>query len=43
MENIEATIVNPLIGNKIPIPSYSTDGSAGIDLRACIDTAMTIE
>ncbi|MDM8567038.1 dUTP diphosphatase [Candidatus Halobeggiatoa sp. HSG11] len=43
MENIEATIVNPLIGNKIPVPSYSTDGAAGIDLRACIDTAVTIE
>ncbi len=43
MENIEATIVNPLIGNKIPKPSYSTDGSAGIDLRACIDSAITIE
>ncbi|MCK5877578.1 MAG: dUTP diphosphatase [Candidatus Marithrix sp.] len=42
MENIQATIVNPLIGNKFPLPSYSTDGSAGIDLRACIDTSLII-
>ncbi len=43
MEIIEATIVNPLIGNKIPMPSYSTDGAAGIDLRACIDIAIVIK
>ncbi len=41
--NIKATIINPLIGNEIPIPSYSTDGSAGIDLRACIDEPLTIK
>jgi len=43
MEIIEATIINPLLGNKIPVPSYSTDGAAGIDLRACIDSAITIK
>ena len=41
--NIKATIVNPLIGNEIPVPSYSTGGSAGIDLRACIDEPLTIK
>lgn len=43
MEIIEATIINPLLGNEIPVPSYSTDGAAGIDLRACIDSAITIK
>lgn len=40
---IETKIVNPLIGDKIPLPAYATDGSAGIDLRACIDSPVIIE
>jgi dUTP pyrophosphatase len=33
---IEARIVNPLLGSEIPTPTYATDGSAALDLRACI-------
>jgi dUTP pyrophosphatase len=43
MQSIEATIINPLIGQEIPLPSYSTDGSAGIDLRACLSAPLTIQ
>lgn len=43
MKPIEANIVNPLMGKEIPLPTYSTDGSAGIDLRACIATPLTIQ
>jgi dUTP pyrophosphatase len=43
MHTLEATIVNPLMGNEIPLPTYSTDGSAGIDLRACIANPLTIQ
>lgn len=39
---IEARIVNPLLGEYIPVPSYATDGSAALDLRACIDAPLTI-
>lgn len=39
---IEARIVNPLLGTEIPAPAYATDGSAALDLRACLDTAVTI-
>lgn len=42
MQTIEATIVNPLMGKEIPLPSYSTDGSAAIDLRACMIAPVTI-
>lgn len=35
--------VSPKIGSEIPFPSYATPGSAGMDLRACIDTPLTIE
>ncbi len=40
--NIETKIVNPLIGDTIPLPSYATDGSAAIDLRACIESEIRI-
>lgn len=43
LRNIEARIVNPLLGNKIPEPTYATDGSAALDLRACIENSMTIQ
>jgi dUTP pyrophosphatase len=39
---IEARIVNNALGNDIPAPAYATDGSAAMDLRACIATSMTI-
>lgn len=43
MKNIEVKILDPKIGNEIPLPAYATDGSAGVDLRACIDEAITLE
>ena len=40
---IQAKILSPLIGDKIPFPSYATDGSAAIDLRACIEDSLTLK
>ncbi len=40
---IEARIVNDLLGKSVPKPSYATDGSAAIDLRACIDAPVALE
>ena len=42
MKTITATIINLLIGKEIPLPTYSTTGSAGIDLRACITAPLTV-
>lgn len=39
---IEARIVNDMLGKDLPLPTYATDGSAAIDLRACIDSPITI-
>jgi dUTP pyrophosphatase len=39
---IEARIVNDLLGKDLPLPAYATDGSAAIDLRACIEAPVTI-
>ena len=41
--NIETKIVNPLMGEGIPLPSYATDGSAAIDLRACLKEQIGIQ
>lgn len=42
MINLQYKILNPLIGTEIPLPSYSTTGSAGMDLRACIKSDLTL-
>lgn len=39
---IETKIMNPLMGSKIPLPSYATDGAAAMDLRACLAEPLTV-
>lgn len=34
--------VSPLMGREIDFPSYATAGSAGLDLRACIERPLTL-
>lgn len=40
--NIQLKILDPLIGDKFPLPQYATDGSAGLDLYACIKEKVVI-
>ena len=42
MRSIELKILDPRVGDSIPLPHYATDGSAGMDMRACIDEAITV-
>lgn len=42
MESLQVKILNPRVGNGIPLPAYSTSGSAGMDLRACLDESMSL-
>jgi dUTP pyrophosphatase len=35
-------ILDARIGTQLPLPAYATDGSAGMDLRACIDAPVTL-
>lgn len=43
MKKIQLKILDPRVGRDFPLPEYATDGSAGLDLRACIDQEMTLE
>ncbi|MGI9227744.1 MAG: dUTP diphosphatase [Gammaproteobacteria bacterium] len=38
----EVKILDNRIGKEIPLPTYTTSGSAGMDLRACIDDEIQI-
>ena len=40
---IQVKLLDPRIGNEIALPEYATEGSAGLDLRACIETTLTIK
>ena len=42
MRSIDLKILDPRIGDSIPLPHYATDGSAGLDMRAVIDEALTV-
>ena len=43
MRSIELKILDPRIGESIPLPHYATEGSAGLDMRACIDEPLAVE
>lgn len=42
MRSIELKVLDPRVGDSIPLPRYATDGSAGLDMRACIDAPLTV-
>ena len=42
MRSIELKILDPRLGDSIELPHYATDGSAGLDMRACIDEPVTV-
>ena len=42
MRKIQLKILDERIGNQIPLPAHATEGSAGMDLRACIDESITL-
>ena len=43
LKPVQIKAIDPRLGVEIPLPDYATAGSAGMDLRACIDETMTIK
>ncbi len=42
-QTFQVRILDPRIGNTIAFPEYATSGSAGLDLRACLDEPLTLK
>ncbi|GEA62142.1 dUTP diphosphatase [Vibrio comitans] len=42
MKKIDLKILDSRIGKQFPLPQYATEGSAGLDLRACLDEALIV-
>jgi dUTP pyrophosphatase len=40
---LKVRILDPRIGSEFPLPVYATSGSAGMDLRACLDAPLDLE
>ena len=40
---LQVRILDPRIGRDYPLPQYATEGSAGVDLRACIDAPLELK
>ncbi len=39
---LKIRILDARLGREFPLPAYATAGSAGLDLRACIDAPLTL-
>lgn len=41
-KKLQVRILDDRIGHQIAFPEYATDGSAGLDLRACLEAPLTL-
>lgn len=42
MQKLQVKVLDARLGNEISMPEYATQGSAGLDLRACLDAPLTL-
>ena len=42
LKSVEIKILDPRIGDQFPLPHYVTAGSAGMDVRACVDKETVV-
>jgi dUTP pyrophosphatase len=43
MHKLKIKILDPRVGREFPLPQHATPGSAGVDLRACLDAPLVLE
>ena len=43
IHDIQLKILDARLGDSVPLPEYATPGSAGLDLRACIDAPLSVQ
>ncbi|MCC2639583.1 MAG: deoxyuridine 5-triphosphate nucleotidohydrolase [Moraxellaceae bacterium] len=42
-KTVDVKVLDERIGTTFPLPTYATEGAAGLDLRACLDAPLTLE
>ncbi|MEM7027226.1 MAG: dUTP diphosphatase [Pseudomonadota bacterium] len=42
MKKIQIKLIDDRLGDALPLPQYATDGSAGLDICACIKESITL-
>ena len=42
LKPVQLKIIDPRLGKEIPLPEHATDGSAGMDLRACVEDTTKV-
>jgi dUTP pyrophosphatase len=43
VKSFQIKVLDQRLGKEIPLPGYATSGSAGMDLRACLDDTLVIQ
>lgn len=43
LQPLQVKLLDPRFGDTWPLPAYATEASAGMDLRAALETSMTLE
>jgi len=41
-KTVDVKVLDDRIGTTFPLPTYATEGSAGLDLRACLDAPLVL-
>jgi len=42
-QKVQLKILDPRVGKQFPLPEHATAGSAGVDLRACLDETLILQ
>ncbi len=43
MKKIQIKLIDERLGKEFPLPEYATEGSAGLDLCACLDSTLVLK